>query len=72
MVLLFLERMYMAVIISGVRLLHRHPERRYRCDPLPDDDPELSSSVGRGAGRSRRARGLAVEGRAAAAESRRQ
>ncbi|KAG8076157.1 hypothetical protein GUJ93_ZPchr0006g41059 [Zizania palustris] len=48
-VLLFLERMYMAVIISGVKLLRR-PERRCRCDPLLDDDPELDSSVGRGAG----------------------
>ncbi|KAL5212983.1 hypothetical protein ABZP36_023830 [Zizania latifolia] len=44
-VLLFLERMYMAVVISGVKLLRRRPERRYRCDPLPDDDPELGSSA---------------------------
>ena len=32
-VLLFLERMYMAVV------------RRYRCDPIPDDDPELGSAA---------------------------
>uniref|UniRef100_A0A0D9VD85 Glycosyltransferase 2-like domain-containing protein n=1 Tax=Leersia perrieri TaxID=77586 RepID=A0A0D9VD85_9ORYZ len=44
-VLLFLERMYMAVVIAGVKLLRRRPERRYRCDPIPDDDPELASSA---------------------------
>lgn len=44
-VLLFLERVYMAVVISGVRLLRLRPDRRYRCDPLPEDDPELGSSA---------------------------
>jgi len=44
-VLLFLERMYMAIVITGVRLLRFRPDRRYRCDPLPDDDPELGSSA---------------------------
>uniref|UniRef100_A0A0A9GHP2 CSLA1 n=1 Tax=Arundo donax TaxID=35708 RepID=A0A0A9GHP2_ARUDO len=44
-VLLFLERLYMAVVIAGVRLLRRRPERRYRCDPIPDDDPELGSAT---------------------------
>lgn len=44
-VLLFLERMYMAVVIAGVRLFRFRPERRYRCDPLPEDDPELGSSA---------------------------
>nr|CAB3449176.1 unnamed protein product [Digitaria exilis] len=44
-VLLFLERLYMGVVIAGVRLLRLRPERRYRCDPLPEDDPELGSSA---------------------------
>jgi len=44
-VLLFLERMYMAVVIAGVRLLRLRPERRYRCDPIPEDDPELGSAA---------------------------
>jgi hypothetical protein len=44
-VLLFLERMYMAVVIAGVRLLRLRPERRYRCDPIPEDDPELGSEA---------------------------
>ncbi|KAL6629009.1 hypothetical protein ACP70R_028774 [Stipagrostis hirtigluma subsp. patula] len=44
-VLLFLERLYMGVVIAGVRLLGRRPERRYRCDPLPEDDPELGSAA---------------------------
>jgi beta-mannan synthase len=44
-VLLFLERMYMAIVIAGVRLLRFRPDRRYRCDPLPEDDPELGSSA---------------------------
>jgi len=44
-VLLFLERMYMAVVIAGVRLLRFRPDRRYRCDPLPEDDPELGSAA---------------------------
>ncbi|BAF08078.1 glucomannan 4-beta-mannosyltransferase 1 [Oryza sativa Japonica Group] len=44
-VLLFLERMYMAVVISGVKILRRRPDRRYRCDPIPDDDPELGTSA---------------------------
>ena len=44
-VLLFLERMYMAVVIAGVRLLRLRPDRRYRCDPIPDDDPELGSAA---------------------------
>ncbi|GJM90476.1 hypothetical protein PR202_ga06758 [Eleusine coracana subsp. coracana] len=44
-VLLFLERVYMAVVIAGVRLLRLRPERRYRCDPIPEDDPELGSTA---------------------------
>ncbi|CAN6246874.1 unnamed protein product [Urochloa humidicola] len=44
-VLLFLERMYMGIVIAGVRLFRFRPDRRYRCDPLPEDDPELGSSA---------------------------
>lgn len=45
-VLLFLERLYMAVVIVGVKLLGRRPERRYKCDPISeDDDPELGSAA---------------------------
>uniref|UniRef100_M8BPQ4 Glycosyltransferase 2-like domain-containing protein n=1 Tax=Aegilops tauschii TaxID=37682 RepID=M8BPQ4_AEGTA len=45
-VLLFLERLYMAVVIVGVKLLGRRPERRYKCDPIcEDDDPELGSAA---------------------------
>jgi beta-mannan synthase len=44
-VLLFLERMYMAVVISVVRVFRLRPDRRYRCEPLPEDDPELGSSA---------------------------
>ncbi|CAL5023487.1 unnamed protein product [Urochloa decumbens] len=59
-VLLFLERMYMGIVIAAVRLFRFRPDRRYRCDPLPEDqartlagtrygpaedDPELGSSA---------------------------
>lgn len=45
-VLLFLERLYMGVVIVGVKLLRRTPERRYKCDPISeDDDPELGSAA---------------------------
>lgn len=44
-VLLFLERMYMAIVIAGVRILRLRPERRYKCDPIPEDDPELGSTA---------------------------
>jgi beta-mannan synthase len=44
-VLLFLERVYMAVVITGVRLLRLRPDRRYRCDPIPEDDPEVGSTA---------------------------
>jgi beta-mannan synthase len=45
-VLLFLERLYMGVVIVGVKLLRRTPERRYKCDPISEeDDPELGSAA---------------------------
>ncbi|KAM0837603.1 hypothetical protein ACQ4PT_061536 [Festuca glaucescens] len=45
-VLLFLERLYMGVVIVGVKLLRRTPERRYKCDPIAEeDDPELGSAA---------------------------
>jgi hypothetical protein len=45
-VLLFLERLYMGVVIVGVKLLRRTPERRYKCDPISEEeDPELGSAA---------------------------
>lgn len=36
-VMLFVEKVYMAVVILAVRLLGRRPERRYRWEPMRDD-----------------------------------
>ncbi|XP_057779332.1 glucomannan 4-beta-mannosyltransferase 9-like [Salvia miltiorrhiza] len=36
-VMLFVERVYMAVVISGVKMLGRKPHTRYKCDALEED-----------------------------------
>jgi hypothetical protein len=38
LVLLFAEKVYLSVVILVVRLLGRRPERRYRWEPMRDDD----------------------------------
>ncbi|WOL19938.1 glucomannan 4-beta-mannosyltransferase 9 [Canna indica] len=32
--MLFVEKVYMAVVITGVRLLGRRPEKRYKWEPM--------------------------------------
>ncbi|XP_071680406.1 probable glucomannan 4-beta-mannosyltransferase 9 [Lolium perenne] len=45
-VILFVEKVYMAVVITAVRLLGRRPERQWRWEPMrEDDDPELGSAA---------------------------
>jgi beta-mannan synthase len=45
-VILFVEKVYMAVVITGVRLLGRRPERQWRWEPVrKDDDPEVGSAA---------------------------
>ncbi|GJN38870.1 hypothetical protein PR202_gb27948 [Eleusine coracana subsp. coracana] len=39
-VMLFAEKVYMAVVVLAVRLLRRRPERMYRWEPMRDDDLE--------------------------------
>ncbi|GJM97937.1 hypothetical protein PR202_ga14902 [Eleusine coracana subsp. coracana] len=36
-VMLFAEKVYMAVVVLAVRLLRRRPERMYRWEPMRDD-----------------------------------
>ncbi|WOL12670.1 glucomannan 4-beta-mannosyltransferase 9-like isoform X1 [Canna indica] len=43
-VMLFVEKVYMAVVISAVRLLGRRPEKRYKWEPM-GDDAELGTSA---------------------------
>ncbi|XP_074580306.1 putative glucomannan 4-beta-mannosyltransferase 9 isoform X1 [Curcuma longa] len=43
-VLLFVEKVYMAIVITGVRLLGRRPESRYKWEPM-GDDAELGTSA---------------------------
>ncbi|KAG6510819.1 hypothetical protein ZIOFF_028858 [Zingiber officinale] len=43
-VMLFVEKVYMAVVISAVRLLGRKPEKRYKWE-LMSDDAELGTSA---------------------------
>uniref|UniRef100_A0A0A8YGW4 glucomannan 4-beta-mannosyltransferase n=1 Tax=Arundo donax TaxID=35708 RepID=A0A0A8YGW4_ARUDO len=47
-VMLFAEKVYMAVVILAVRLLRRGPERRYQWEPIRDDDPDDLESGGGG------------------------
>uniref|UniRef100_A0ACD5Z6I1 Uncharacterized protein n=1 Tax=Avena sativa TaxID=4498 RepID=A0ACD5Z6I1_AVESA len=46
-VILFVEKVYMAVVITAVRLLGRRPERQWRWEPVgeEDDDPELGGNA---------------------------
>ncbi|KAM0867581.1 hypothetical protein ACQ4PT_041892 [Festuca glaucescens] len=45
-VILFVEKVYMAVVITAVRLLGCRPERQWRWEPMrEDDDPELGSAA---------------------------
>jgi beta-mannan synthase len=46
LVLLFAEKVYLSVVILVVRLLGRRPERRYRWEPMRDDDDDLESGGG--------------------------
>ncbi|BAS98696.1 probable glucomannan 4-beta-mannosyltransferase 9 [Oryza sativa Japonica Group] len=48
-VMLFVEKVYMSVVLVGVHLFGRRPDRRYRCDPIvaagaDNDDPELADA----------------------------
>uniref|UniRef100_A0ACD5UH20 Uncharacterized protein n=1 Tax=Avena sativa TaxID=4498 RepID=A0ACD5UH20_AVESA len=45
-VILFVEKVYMAVVITAVRLLGRRPERQWRWEPVREDDadPECGGS----------------------------
>lgn len=43
-VMLFVERVYMGVVIAFVKLLRRKPEKRYKWEPMKDDI-ELGNSV---------------------------
>ncbi|XP_074560989.1 putative glucomannan 4-beta-mannosyltransferase 9 isoform X1 [Curcuma longa] len=43
-VMLFVEKVYMAVVITTVRLLGRRPETRYKWEPM-GDDAELGTSA---------------------------
>ncbi|CAM0909934.1 unnamed protein product [Alopecurus aequalis] len=44
--ILFVEKVYMAVVIVAVRLLGRRPERQWRWEPLrEDEDPELGNAA---------------------------
>lgn len=42
--MLFLERVYMGIVIVLVKLLRRKPEKRYKWEPMKDDI-ELGNSV---------------------------
>jgi beta-mannan synthase len=45
-VILFVEKVYMAVVITAVRLLGRRPERQWRWEPVRgDDDPEVGTAA---------------------------
>ncbi|KAG7027217.1 Glucomannan 4-beta-mannosyltransferase 9 [Cucurbita argyrosperma subsp. argyrosperma] len=43
-IMLFVERVYMGVVIAFVKLLRRKPEKRYKWEPMKDDI-ELGNSV---------------------------
>lgn len=48
-VMLFVEKVYMSVVLVGVHLFGRRPDRLYRCDPIvaagaDNDDPELADA----------------------------
>ncbi|XP_010278246.1 PREDICTED: glucomannan 4-beta-mannosyltransferase 2-like [Nelumbo nucifera] len=43
-VLLFMERVYMGIVITYVKWFGRKPEKRYKWEPIKDD-PELGNSV---------------------------
>ncbi|KAL9672104.1 hypothetical protein QQ045_028352 [Rhodiola kirilowii] len=42
--MLFMERVYMGIVIVLVKLFWKKPEKRYKCDPIPDEDLECGSS----------------------------
>lgn len=44
-VILFVEKVYMAVVIVAMRMIGRRPERQWRWGPLRDDDPELGNEA---------------------------
>ncbi|CAH9079035.1 unnamed protein product [Cuscuta epithymum] len=44
-VMLFIERVYIGVVIALVKVFGRKPEKRYKCEPLKDDDVELGDSA---------------------------
>ena len=36
-VMMFIERVYMGIVITLVKLFGRKPEKRYKCEPMKDD-----------------------------------
>ncbi|PNX59728.1 glucomannan 4-beta-mannosyltransferase 9-like protein [Trifolium pratense] len=40
----FVEKVYMAIVISFVKLCGRKPEKRYKWETIKDDDVELGNS----------------------------
>ncbi|OEL20397.1 putative mannan synthase 9 [Dichanthelium oligosanthes] len=45
-VMLFAEKVYMAVVVLATRLLGRRPERRYRWEPIRDSNDDLEAAGG--------------------------
>lgn len=44
-IMVFMERLYMGVVIVLVKLFWRKPEKRYKWEPIRDDDLEMGSGA---------------------------